>query len=46
LEEFNAKQIIATDRIDDFRHLYKSHADDICVFAYTEGVGKFLFIAA
>jgi hypothetical protein len=45
LEEFNAKQIITTDRIDDFRHLYKSHGEDICIFAYTEGVGKFLFIS-
>lgn len=46
LEEFHAKQIIDTDKIDDFRALYKSHADDLCIFTTTEEGVKFIFIPA
>lgn len=46
LEEFHAKQIIDTDKIDDFRALYKSHTDDLCIFATTEEGVKFIFIPA
>lgn len=45
LEEFHVRKIINTDKIDDFRDLYRSKPDEVCVFAVdTEGVSKFIFI--
>ena len=44
LEEFHAKQIVAVDKVDDFRELYRSHPNELCVFASTSAGGKFLFI--
>jgi hypothetical protein len=46
LEEFYSKQIIAADKVDDFRALYKKNINDICVFAFMGDSGKILFIAA
>ena len=44
LEEFHAKQIIAVEKINDFRALYKSHLNELCIFAMTEEGAKFIFI--
>jgi hypothetical protein len=52
LEEFHARSIISTENIDDFRNLYRSHKEDLCVFAllpnYDEGTeragARFVFI--
>jgi hypothetical protein len=45
LEEFHVRKIIDTEKIDDFRDLYRAHPTDICVFAVdTEGASKFIFI--
>jgi hypothetical protein len=46
LEEFYSKQIIATDKVDDFRALYKKKSNEICVFAFMGESSKFLFIPA
>ncbi len=47
LEEFHVKKIIDTDKVDDFRDLYRSKPEEICVFAIdTEGASKFIFIPA
>lgn len=45
LEEFHVRKIIDTDKIDDFRDLYRSKPEEICVFTIdTEGSSKFIFI--
>ena len=45
LEEFHVKKVIDSEKIDDFRDLYRAHAEEICVFAVdTEGSSKFIFI--
>lgn len=44
LEEFHAKQVIATEKIDDFRNLYKSHADEFCIFVLTDQRADFIFM--
>ena len=45
LEEFHVRKIIDTEKIDDFRDLYRSKPEEICVFAIdTEGASKFIFI--
>lgn len=47
LEEFHVKRIIEAEKIDDFRTLYRKHADDICVFVFLENSNaKFIFIPA
>ncbi|MCH2045416.1 MAG: hypothetical protein MK212_14965 [Saprospiraceae bacterium] len=43
LEELATKKIIGADRIDDFRHLYKSKTDHFCVFLLEEE-SQFIFI--
>jgi hypothetical protein len=44
LEEFHAKQIIDAEKVDNFRALYLSHKDELCIFAMTEVGAKFIFI--
>lgn len=45
LEEFHVRKIIDTEKIDDFRDLYRSKPTEICVFAIDkEGSSKFIFI--
>jgi hypothetical protein len=44
LEEFHAKQIILTERIDAFREVYKKKSDELCIAALMEDGAKFLFI--
>jgi hypothetical protein len=47
LEEFHVRKIIDTEKIDDFRELYRSKPTEICVFAIdTEGSSKFIFISS
>ncbi len=44
LEEFHAKGLIAPDRVDDFRQLYRSHQNELCCFAANdEGGAQFVF---
>jgi hypothetical protein len=45
LEEFHVRKIIDTDKIDDFRDLFRERPEEICIFVYdTEGASKFIFI--
>lgn len=44
LEEFAIKQIIAEDKIDSFRKVYKEHLDELCIFVMTENSGDFVFL--
>ena len=47
LEEFHAKRVIDTEKVDDFRTLYRKHSDEICVFVFlSDGTAKFIFIPA
>ena len=44
LEEFHAKGIIAVDRLDDFKQLYRSHTNELCCFVPNdEGGAQFVF---
>jgi hypothetical protein len=44
LEEFYAKQVIPVEKLDNFKTLYKSHNNRLCIAAFTDGGAKFLFI--
>ena len=44
LEEFATKNLIATDKIDEFRELYKSHKSHICFFVLSELGATFNFL--
>lgn len=45
LEEFHVRKIIDTEKIDDFRDVYRARPTEICVFAIDmDGVSKFIFI--
>ncbi|MEM1325575.1 MAG: hypothetical protein AAGI23_06455 [Bacteroidota bacterium] len=44
LEEFSTKNLIATDKIDEFRELYQSHEADICFFVLSELGATFNFL--
>ncbi len=46
LEEFYTKKLIQTEKIDDFRKLYKKHAEDLCIFMLSEEGANFIFIPA
>ena len=46
LEDFYAKKIIDAGKVDNFRTLYKQHANDLCVFVLFENEGRFIFIPA
>ena len=46
LEEFYAKQLILTEKVDDFRDLYKKHSGDLCIFVFDENNANFIFIPA
>jgi hypothetical protein len=45
LEEFVTKQIIASDKVEDFQALYRSHRDDLCLFALSELGANFIFLS-
>lgn len=44
LEEFVAKQILSTEKIDDFKTLYRSHPGDLCLFVLSELGANFIFL--
>jgi hypothetical protein len=44
LEEFVAKQIIDTEKVDDFRHLFRNHRDELCLFVLNESGANFVFM--
>ena len=44
LEEFVTKQILSTEKIDDFKTLYKSHAGELCLFLLSELGANFVFL--
>ena len=44
LEEFYTRQVIPADKLENFKTLYKSHSNRLCIAAFTEGGAKFLFI--
>ncbi|MBI1226121.1 MAG: hypothetical protein GC192_12875 [Bacteroidetes bacterium] len=44
LEEFVTKQIIAEEKVEDFQTLYRSHHDDLCLFALSELGANFIFL--
>ena len=44
LEEFVTKQIIAEEKVEDFQTLYRSHQDDLCLFALSELGANFIFL--
>ncbi len=44
LEEFVAKQIITEEKVEDFQSLYRSHHDDLCLFALSELGANFIFL--
>jgi len=43
LEEFVAKQIISAEKIDDFRALYKSKPNELCLFVFGGESQTFVF---
>lgn len=44
LEEFVTKQVIAEEKVADFQMLYRSHQDDLCLFALSELGANFIFL--
>jgi hypothetical protein len=44
LEEFVTKQIITEEKVEDFQSLYRSHHDDLCLFALSELGANFIFL--
>jgi len=44
LEEFVTKQILSTDKVDDFKTLYRSHEGELCLFVLSELGANFIFI--
>lgn len=44
LEEFAIKKLVAEDKIDDFRLVYKEHAEELCIFVVTGEGGDFVFL--
>ena len=44
LEEFAVKQIIAEEKIDAFRTVYKEHAEELCIFVVGKDSGDFVFL--
>jgi len=44
LEEFVTKQIIAPEKVDDFKLVYKNHEDELCLFVLSELGANFIFL--
>ncbi|MEM9888259.1 MAG: hypothetical protein AAF849_20360 [Bacteroidota bacterium] len=44
LEEFVTKNIIQTDKVDEFREVYKDHEQHICFFVLSELGATFNFL--
>lgn len=45
LEEFVARQIIAPEKLEDFKMLYKSHPGDLCLFVLNGPEASFVFLS-
>lgn len=43
LEEFSSKQLIRTERIHEFRSVYKPTEEYFCFFVLTEDIANFVF---
>lgn len=44
LEEFATKQLVASDKIDNFKSVYKDPKANLCLFLVQEGLATFIFI--
>ncbi len=44
LEEFVGKQLVASEKVDDFRTLYKTHPGDLCLFVLRDSGADFVFM--
>ena len=44
LEEFVTKQIIAADKVDDFKKVYKEKREEFCLFVLSELGADFIFL--
>lgn len=44
LEELVARRIVLSEKVDDFRKVYKDAKNSICFLIYTEGEARFGFI--
>ena len=44
LEEFSTKQIIRTEKINDFRSIYKDPKSFFCLFIWERGGAQFVFL--
>ena len=42
LEEFVTKQILSTEKIDDFKTLYNNHLGELCLFVLSELGANFM----
>jgi len=44
LEEFTTKQIIKTERIENFRNIFKDPSAHLCLFVLSEAGANFIFL--
>jgi hypothetical protein len=44
LEEFVTKQIIAPEKVEDFKLVYKNPEDELCLFVLSELGANFIFL--
>jgi hypothetical protein len=44
LEEFVTKQIVSPEKIEDFKLLYKSHENELCLFVLSDLGANFIFL--
>lgn len=44
LEEFVTKQILSTEKIEDFKLIYRNHQGEICLFVLSELGANFIFL--
>jgi hypothetical protein len=44
LEEFVAKQIIASDKVDEFRLVFRNHPGELCLFVLNDSGANFVFM--
>lgn len=46
LEEFATKQLIQSDKLDDFKKVYKNPIENYCLFVLSDLGARFIFIPA
>lgn len=44
LEEFVAKQVILSDKVENFKQVYKDPRDFFCLFVHDAGSAQFIFM--